>query len=159
MCSIYVHSYIRINLIGVNTILSVGVSYIREDSATLSSEMPCFFPDLLCAITDLTTNNMIVTVKSTTDNDNGLVMAYSYPNCIILLSDLNSGTTYNYCVVAINATTMVQVGEPVCGNFTTNVSYTESKCVNSLSHTHTHTQLNKVLHKYIHTLLVYTLAT
>ena len=132
MCVVYnVHSYIRINLIGVNAILNVGVSDIREDSATLTSEMPCFFPDLLCAVTDLIINDMIVTVKNTTDNDDELVMAYSYPNCIILLSYLNSGTTYNYCVVAINATTMVQVGEPVCGNFTTNVSYTESKCVNT----------------------------
>ena len=131
------------------------MSYIREDSATLSSEMPCFSPDLLCTVTDLITNDMIVTVKNTTDNDNELVMTYSYPNCIILLSDLNSGTTYNYCVVAINATTMVQVGEPVCGNFTTNISYTESKCVNSLSHTHTVEQGIT----YVHTLLVYTLAT
>ena len=49
----------------------------------------------------------------------GSLMAYSYPTQTITLTCLNSGTTYNYCVVATDATNVVQVGEPVCGSFTT----------------------------------------
>ena len=46
----------------------------------------------------------------------GSAMAYSQS---ITLNCLNSSTTYNYCVVATNATDMERVGEPVCGSFTT----------------------------------------
>ena len=90
--------------VGVNAILSVEVSDITENSATVISEMPCYSPDLLCAMSYLTTNDKSVTVEYTIDNGNGSVMAYSYPNCIILLSGLSSGTTYNYCVIAVSAT-------------------------------------------------------
>ena len=46
-------------------------------------------------------------------------MTYSYPTQTITLSGLNSDTTYSYCIVAINITNMMEVGEPVCGSFTT----------------------------------------
>ena len=49
----------------------------------------------------------------------GSLMAYSYPTQTITLTCLNSGTTYNYCVIATDAFNVVQVGEPVCGSFTT----------------------------------------
>ena len=95
------------------------MSDIREDSATLSCEMPCFSSDLLCAVSDLTTNNMSVTVEYTTDNDNESVMTYSYRNHTIQLLGLNSSTTYKCCVIAINGSNMEQVGEPLCHIFTT----------------------------------------
>ena len=98
------------------------MSDIKVDSATLSSKMPCFSSDLLCAISDLTTNGMSVTVENTTDNNNGSVMAYSYPNHTIQLFGLNSSTIYKCCVIAINDSNMTQVGEPVCRTFTTTAS-------------------------------------
>ena len=49
----------------------------------------------------------------------GSLMAYSYPTQTITLTCLNSGATYNYCVIATDATNVVQFGEPVCGSFTT----------------------------------------
>ena len=36
-----------------------------------------------------------------------------------MFSKLKSGTTYNYSVVAINMSNMVEVGDPVCGTFKT----------------------------------------
>ena len=53
-------------------------------------------------------------------------MAYSYPTQTITLSGLNSDTTYNYCIVAANITNMMEVGEPVCGSFTTQKIITET---------------------------------
>ena len=70
-------------------------------------------------MSQFTTNNMDVNVASGNGQVTGSLMAYSYPTHTITLSCLNSDTTYNYCVVATDATNVVQVGEPVCGRFTT----------------------------------------
>ena len=51
----------------------------------------------------------------------GSVMAYSYPTQTVTLNCLNSGTAYNYCVIATNTTDMGQIGEPVCDSFTTRI--------------------------------------
>ena len=66
-----------------------------------------------------TTNNMDVNVASGSVQVTGSLMAYSYPTQTITLSCLNSGTTYNYCVIATDATNMMPVEEPVCDMFTT----------------------------------------
>ena len=124
VCSyMYVHTYVYI-LIGANAVLSVEPSDITENLATLNAEMPCSSPHLECFLSDLAIDNISVTVNNiTNNNDNGLVMKYRHPNHTILLSGLNSGTTYNYCVIAIingnNATEMKKVGKPMCGTFTT----------------------------------------
>ena len=116
--------------VGVNGILSVEVIDITEKSATVISEMPCHSPDLLCALSNLilltATNNMSVTVENTTDNGNGSVMAYSYPDHTILLSGLSSGATYSYCVIAVNDSNNEQVGTPMCGSFITRSITTEN---------------------------------
>ena len=65
---------------------------------------------------------------NTTGNTSSSVMAYSYPTHVITVSDLNSGTTYNYCVIATNTTDKLHVGEPVCGNFTTKIITTTDEC-------------------------------
>ena len=107
------------NHVGVNALLSIDESDITEDSATLICELSCFSPNLQCAISQFTTNNMTVNVASGSGQVTGSVMTYSYPTQSVSVSCLTSGTTYNYCVIATNATNMVQVGEPVCGSFTT----------------------------------------
>ena len=120
--------------IGVNAILSVEVSDITEDSAKLNSETPCLSSDLQCDIFTLTTNNMSVTIENTTNTPVSL-MLYSYPSCTILLTGLKSDTTYSYCLIAINDTTndtkVVQVGKPMCGNFTTS-THNEGKFICNL---------------------------
>ena len=125
--------------------------------------MACF-ADLLCFISTLKINDMDVDVENTTDNGNGSMMAYNYPNHTILLTGLKSGTTYNYCVIAMNATNMEEVGEPMCGNFTTAatsctggiyISYKYSLShMYTVDHTHkhTHTQTHKIhTHTRAHT--------
>ena len=107
------------NLVGVNALLSVHEDNITEDSATLICELSCFSPNLRCAVSQFTTNNINVNMASGSGQVTGSVMAYSYPTQSLSVSCLTSGTTYNYCVIATDATNMVQVGEPVCGSFTT----------------------------------------
>ena len=58
-------------------------------------------------------------MASTNGHVSNSVIAYSYPTQTITLNCLNSGTTCNYCVIATDVTNMAQVGEPVCGSFTT----------------------------------------
>ena len=107
------------NHVGVNALLSVDEDNITEDSATLICELSCFSPNLQCAVSQFTTNNMNVNVVNGGGQVTGSVMVYSYPTQSVSVSCLTSGTTYNYCVIATNAANMVQVGEPVCGSFTT----------------------------------------
>ena len=88
--------------------------------------MPCFSPNLQCVVSQFTTNNMDVNAASGRGQVTGSLMAYSYPTQTILFIGLNSGTTYNYCVVATDDINMIQVGEPVCGNFTTGIITTDN---------------------------------
>jgi len=67
-----------------------------------------------------------VNVTTDTGNITGSVESYSYPTQAMIISGLNSGTTYNYCVVITNTTIMMKVGEPVCGSFTTQKIISES---------------------------------
>ena len=55
----------------------------------------------------------------TTSNIIGSLTSYNYPTQLITFTKLTSGTTYNYCVVAINVTDVMEAGDPVCGNFST----------------------------------------
>ena len=119
--------------------------------------MACF-ADLLCFISTLKINDMDVDVENTTDNGTGSMMAYNYPNHTMLLTGLKSGTTYNYCVIAMNATNLEEVGEQMCGNFTTAApSCTEGIYISykySLSHMYTVDHTHKHTHKhtkYTHT--------
>ena len=61
---------------------------------------------------------MVLTSNNVTES----VTSYNYPTQLITLTNLTSGTTYNYCVVAVNMTDVMQVGDPVCGNFTTAIT-------------------------------------
>ena len=63
---------------------------------------------------------MVVNVTNSISDITGSVIAYSYPTQTIALSGLNSSTTYYYCIAAVDTNnTMVYIGEPVCGSFTT----------------------------------------
>ena len=112
--------------LGVNPILSIDDSGIADDSATLICGLSCFSSDLRCVVSHLATNDMDIDVTSVTGHVTGSIMDYSYPTQSITLNCLNSGTTYNYCVIATNTTNMVQVGEPVCGSFTTRRTSSEN---------------------------------
>ena len=91
---------------------------IKEDSVTLNAVMPCSSPGLQYVV-NLTRNNMNFTMKNLSNN-------------IMVLTGLSSGTTYIYCVIAIDTTDMMPVGDPVCGNFTT-IIYVNGKYVYTIS--------------------------
>ena len=93
---------------------------ITENSATLTCELPCFSSNLQCVLSKFTLNSMDVNVTNSPSNITGSLMTYSYPTYSNYNSQwLNSDTTYNYCIVATNITNMMEVGESMCGNFTT----------------------------------------
>ena len=99
---------------------------ITENSAALTFELPCFSSNLQCVISHFTTCCTNVNVTNITGDITGSLMAYSYPTHTITLTGLNSDTTYNYCIVATNATNMMEVGEPVCSSFTTQKTITKT---------------------------------
>ena len=63
--------------------------------------------------------NVDVNVTNSPGNITGSLMAYSYPTQTIILTGLNSDTTYNYCIATTDMINMMEVGESMCGNFTT----------------------------------------
>ena len=117
-----IFKYTILSHIGVSAILSVEID-VTENSATLIHELPCFSPGLQCVMSNFTTNDMdFNNMNSVTSDVTDSMMAYSYPTQTITLSGLNSGTTYNYCVGVTNTTNMtnmMEIGESMCGNFTT----------------------------------------
>ena len=107
--------------------MSIDDSGITDDSATLICELSCFSSDLRCNVYRLITNDMdIIDVTSIIVHVTGSVMDYSYPTQSITLNDLNSDTTYKYCVIATNTTNIAPVGEPVCGSFITRRTSSEN---------------------------------
>ena len=106
---------------GSNAILNVNVKNASHNLTIVKCELACFSSKLECVLYNITTNNIDVTslIMNTTGNITGPLTSYNYPTQQITLTNLTSGTTYNYCVVGINVTNMMEVGDPVCGNFTT----------------------------------------
>ena len=92
---------------------------IEEDSITLVCQLPCFSPELKHSMHNFTSNGTDVNVTMVTGNITGSEESYSYPTQDMIISGLNSGTTYNYCVVLNDTVNFMVVGEPVCGSFIT----------------------------------------
>ena len=91
---------------------------IAENSATLTCELPCFSPNVQCVLSQfICCTDVNVTVD--TGNITGSEESYSYPTQAMIISGLNSDTTYTYCVVLNDTVNLMKVGEPVCGSFTT----------------------------------------
>ena len=105
--------------IGVNAILSVDETNITENSCTLMSEVLCNSSNLQCVLSNITLNNVDVNVTNITDDIIDSLMNYGYPTHPITVTGLDSDTSYNYCIVAMDMTNMTEVGEPMCGDFTT----------------------------------------
>ena len=82
---------------------------------------------------------MDINATNDTSNITGSVESYSYPTQAMIISGLDSGTTYSYCVILYNITDMMEVGEPVCGNFTT---IGKSNCANVLIMNNIHTTVD-----------------
>ena len=67
----------------------------------------------------------------------GSLMSYSYPTQQIMISGLIGNITYTYCVVVIDMTNMMEVGEAVCGSFRTAPASTSTcTCVHNYAYAH-----------------------
>ena len=138
---------VSFQLVAVQAIISVTEVTV---SNTLECTLPCFSPNLRCNLSNITTNGVdAVNIIVTNGNIVGSVMSYSYPTQRITISNLIDNTTYNYCVVAIDMTNMMKVGEPVCGSF---VASPQPTTTGTYVYTHVCTYLHKyVRHTYIRT--------
>ncbi|XP_065888473.1 uncharacterized protein [Dysidea avara] len=96
-----------------NAIISIVEEDISQESAILECRLACFSITLQCKIINTTAPT------SSIGSITGSVTSYNYPTQLLMFSKLKSGTTYNYSVVAINMSNMVEVGDPVCGTFKT----------------------------------------
>ena len=105
-------------------IFDVNEASVTENSVTLICQLPCFSPDLQCVLYDMDVN---VTIDP--GNIIGSVESYSYPTQAMIISGLNSSTTYNYCINLYNITDMMEVGESVCGSFNTQKMISETNDV------------------------------
>ena len=111
--------------VGVHAILDVEETNITENSASLTCELPCFSPNIQCVLSQfMSCTDVNVTID--TGNITGSVESYSYPTQAMIISGLNSDTTYNYCVVVTNTTNMMKVGEPACRSFVTQKTISET---------------------------------
>ena len=106
----------------INPVLTSRDENTSHNSTVLKCELANFSVGLLCILYNISTNNADLTIMSTVNGSNTNDI---YPTQLISLTNLTSGTTYNYCVVAVNVTTMMEIGDPVCGNFTTNDNSTD----------------------------------
>jgi len=122
--------------LGIIAILDVYIESVSCTLAILRCKLPCFSPGLECALFNFTKNN--THVVSTIGSDTSC----NHQTQLITLTNLTRDTTYNYCVVAVNMTDMMEVGDPVCGNFTTDTIATTNRMEKSTDGKH--------IHKYVY---------
>ena len=116
-CTIYMYVYIYafvLQFVAVAAILNVTL-IVSPISATLECTLPCFSPNLWCNLSITPSDGEVITHNQIM----GSPRSFSYPTQQIMISNLTSDTTYDYCVDGINAINNMTVGDPVCGSFTT----------------------------------------
>ena len=120
---VYIYAFV-LQFVAVAAILNVILLSVSSTNVILECMLPCFSPDIWCGLLSFTPNNNEVVII-TYGEIMGSTMSYSYPTQQIMISNLTHNTAYEYCLVAINTTNNITVGDPVCGNFTTAGSYVQ----------------------------------
>lgn len=96
-------------IVEVNPIVSIEINASSPDNATLICKLACFSIGLRCVLHNTTAK------ASNVSNILGSATSYDYPTQLITLANLTNNTTY--CVVAVNKTNMMEVGDLICGSF------------------------------------------
>ena len=112
--------------IELGPLLGVAQGEVLENSAELNCTLACFSPNIHCELSNIAINGVKceLTPNYTTSSILGLFNSYDYPTQKIMIYNLTSGTRYNYCVtgVSVSDEDMVEVGQPICGSFTTSTT-------------------------------------
>ena len=106
--------FAEINVVYV--LLAVVEETVHHESVTLVCVLSNVSYGINCSLCSITTNGKDVTVDTTFNISQKNVTSFSQA---LTLSNLTSGTTYNFCLTTIYTANMTEVGQPVCGNFTT----------------------------------------
>ena len=110
--------------------LGVTQGEVLKNSAELVCTLACFSPNTHCKLSKIAIDGIKceLTPNYTTSSISGSSSSYDYPTQKIIIYDLTSGTRYNYCVTGVSVSNdeIVDVGEPICGSFTTSASRSEN---------------------------------
>ena len=123
LCTMYMYVYVYafvLQFVAVAAIINVTL-IVSSTTATLECTLPCFSPNLWCNLSITPINGELITHYQVMESRRNFML--SYPTQQIVISNLASDRSYNYCVVVINATNNMTVGDPVCDSFTTAGTY------------------------------------
>ena len=113
-------------LVGLAPVLVVNEGEVFDNSAELVCTLACFSPNVYCKLYNIAIDGVKceLTPNYTTSSISGSSSSYDYPTQNITIHDLISGTRYKYCVTGVNVSNeeMVDIGELMCGSFTTRLS-------------------------------------
>ena len=148
-CTLYITLALPLFL-EINAILDVYIESVSCTLAILKCELPCFSPGLECALFNIAKNNTYAASATVTTTSvvgaRGSDASCNHQAQLIMLTNLTSDTTYSYCVVAINTTDMMKVGDQVCGNFATDTTASTNKMEKGTDGRH--------IHKYVYAHIV-----
>jgi len=112
-----------------NTLLNVFEKDVDPDSVTLVCILANVSYGISCSLCSITINGHDVTMSTKFTTGNISLNGVNLPSQAITLTNLRCGTTYNYCLTAVYTSNMTEVGELLCGNFTTmNVTGNGTMC-------------------------------
>ena len=116
--------------IEIGPLLGVAQGEMLKNSAELVCTLACFSPNIHCKLSTIAIDGIKceLTPNYITSSISGSSNSYDYPTQKIILYDLTSGNRYNYCVtgVSVSDDEIVDVGEPICGTFTTSTARSEN---------------------------------
>ena len=111
---------------GLAPVLGVTKGEVLDNSAELVCTLACFSPNIHCKLSNIAIDGVKceLTPNYNTSSISGSSSSYDYPTQNITIQDLTSATRYKYCVTGVNISDgeMVDIGEPMCGSFTTRSS-------------------------------------
>ena len=116
--------------IEIGPLLGVAQGEMLKNSAEFVCRLACFSPNVHCKLSTIAIDGIKceLTPNYTTSSISGSSNSYDYPTQKIIIYDLTSGNRYNYCVtgVSVSDDEIVDVGEPICGTFTTSTARSEN---------------------------------
>ena len=100
-------------------LITVAEEDVHNDSVTIMCSINDVSHGLKCSLCSISTIDRDVTMYTILTTGNISHINATFSSQSITLSNLTSGTTYNFCLAAIYAANMTEVGKSVCGNFIT----------------------------------------
>jgi len=109
--------------IGLDPLLGVSQGEVLESSAELVCTLACLSPNIQCKLSNIAIDGIKceLTLNYSISFISGSFNSYDYPTQKIVIYNLTSGIRFTYCVTAVDISdeNAGEIGEPICGSFTT----------------------------------------